>query len=266
MSPMKPVRYRARDGLDIPAYLTLPRADTGGKLPLVVLVHGGPWTEGYSWGFQEEVQHLASLGYAVLQPNFRGTLRYGWKHFRSGFKQWGHAMQEDLADGVAWAVQQGYVDKDRVCVAGANYGGYAAVMGLAATPGTFRCAVSFAGFTDPALFFDSGFSPLANSDFMRFSARELIGDPDKDRDLLARASPVRQADKIRAPVLLGVGGFDIFVPVSEASRLRSAIEGRGNQVEWLQFDDEINTLRKPANRLRFHEAVEKFLAASLRSP
>ena len=108
MSPMTPVRYKARDGLEIPAYLTIPRGSSGKNLPMVAVIHGGPWIPGDEWGFDREVQFLASRGYAVLQPNYRGTTRYGWKHFTASFKQWGLAMQDDITDGVQWAIEQGY--------------------------------------------------------------------------------------------------------------------------------------------------------------
>src|SRR6202049_1928352 len=123
MSPMQPVRYKARDGLKIPAYLTIPRGSSGKALPMVVMVHGGPWVDGDSWGWNPEVQFLASRGYAVLQPNYRGTTHYGWKHFASSFKQWGLAMQDDVTDGVSWAVAQGVADPNRVCIYGGRYRG-----------------------------------------------------------------------------------------------------------------------------------------------
>ncbi|HSS28774.1 MAG TPA: alpha/beta fold hydrolase, partial [Usitatibacter sp.] len=148
LSPMTPVRYAARDGLEIPAYLTIPRGSAGKNLPMVVMVHGGPWVTGDAWGFNPEVQFLASRGYAVLQPNYRGTTRYGWKHFSSSFHQWGLAMQDDITDGVKWAIAQGVADPKRICIYGASYGGYAAMMGLAKTPELFKCGVDYVGVTD----------------------------------------------------------------------------------------------------------------------
>src|SRR5437868_9881448 len=115
-APMRPVHYAARDRLSIPAYLTLPPTAEKKTLPMLVIIHGGPWIPGDEWGFDPEAQFFASRGYAVLQPNFRGTLRYGWKHFSSSFGQWGLTMQDDISDGVKWAVEQGVADPKRVCI------------------------------------------------------------------------------------------------------------------------------------------------------
>lgn len=150
------VRIQARDGLPIPAYLTLPPGEQNTKLPLVVLVHGGPWARGAAWGWDAEVQFLASRGYAVLQPEFRGGTGFGQKHFKAGFKQWGQTMQDDLADAARWAIAQGVADPKRVAIAGASYGGYAALMGLVKDPDLFRCAVNWVGVSDLNLLYSAG--------------------------------------------------------------------------------------------------------------
>ncbi len=168
---MKAVRYAARDGLEIPGYLTLPRGHDPKNLPLVVYVHGGPWVDGDSWRFDPDVQFLASRGYAVLQPNFRGTTRYGWKHFRASFGQWGLAMQDDITDGVKWAVDQGIADPKRVCIYGASYGGYATMMGLAKTPELYRCGIDYVGVTDIHLYLTIAWSDYANSDVIDYDAK-----------------------------------------------------------------------------------------------
>lgn len=266
MAAMRPVRYPARDGLEIPAYLTVPRGSAGKDLPLVVLVHGGPWVNGAQWRFDPEVQFLASRGYAVLQPNFRGTTRYGWKHFSSSFGQWGLAMQDDLEDGVRWAVREGVADGRRVCIAGASYGGYAAMMGLAKTPGLYRCGINWVGVTDLRLLFTAAWSDGAYSDFIQYRAKDMIGDPDRDRDRLAAVSPVQQAAKIRAPVLLAYGAQDRRVPLQHGTDLRSALEAAGGNVEWLLFEGEGHGFRKPENRRRFYQSVERFLARHLAGP
>ncbi len=265
MSPTRAVRYRARDGMDIPAYLTLPRNGAGKRHPMVVLVHRGPWTEGASWRFDAEVQHLASRGYAVLQPNYRGTLRYGWKHYRASFRQWGRAMQDDVADGAAWAIAQGHADKDRICIAGSGYGGYSALMGVVATPDLFKCAVSQGAVTDIAALFDIGAQQAALADYMQFSARETIGDPDREADYLNAVSPLRQAAKIRAPVLMAYGAEDTRVPPAQGERLRAELEKDGRKNVWIVIPGEDNAFRAPANQARYYKAVEQFLGESIGS-
>lgn len=148
MSEQQLVRYTARDGQSIPAWLTVPATTCGKQLPLVVLVHGAPYVRGSSWQWNAEVQFLASRGYAVLQPEFRGSTGFGAKHFRAGWKQWGLKMQNDLADGARWAIAEGIAEPRRICIAGASYGGDAALMGLVNDPDLFRCAIDWVGMTD----------------------------------------------------------------------------------------------------------------------
>ena len=143
MGRQEPVRYKARDGRDIPGLLTLP-ANGAKNAPLVVLVHGGPFTRGSHWGWKSETQFLASRGYAVLEPEFRGSVGYGGAHFKAGWKQWGLAMQDDIADGARWALAQGYADPQRICIAGGSYGGYAVLMGLAKDPDLYKCGIDWA--------------------------------------------------------------------------------------------------------------------------
>jgi len=153
MAHERTIHYKARDGLDIPARLTVPQGE-GKKLPLVLLVHGGPYMRGGSWGWDAESQFLASRGYAVLQPEFRGSTGFGVAHFRAGWKQWGLKMQDDIADGARWAIAQGIADPKRICIAGGSYGGYAALMGLIKDPDLFRCGIDWAGVTDINLLYD----------------------------------------------------------------------------------------------------------------
>jgi len=210
---MKPVTFTARDGLRIGGYLTLPPGRAPRALPLVLLVHGGPWVEGDQWGFDPEAQLFASRGYAVLQPNFRGTLRYGWKHLHSSYGQWGLAMEDDVADGVKWAVAQGIADPKRVCIYGASYGGYAAMMGIAKTPDLYRCGVNYVGVTDIPLFLTMTWADYAQSDFVDYDAKVMVGDPDRDAKRLAETSPVNLAARIKVPVLMAYGAADVRVPI-----------------------------------------------------
>ncbi|HEX3098678.1 MAG TPA: S9 family peptidase [Usitatibacter sp.] len=264
MSPMKPVRYTARDGLEIPAYLTLPRGGETKNLPLVMVVHGGPWVEGDQWGFDPEAQFLASRGYAVLQPNFRGTLRYGWKHMHSSFGQWGLAMEDDVADGVKWAVAQGIADPRRVCIYGASYGGYATMMGLAKTPELYRCGINYVGVTDIPLFLTMTWADYAHSDFIDYDAKVMVGDPDRDAKRLAETSPVNLAARIKAPVLMAYGAADVRVPIEHGTRMKDALDKAGAKYDWIVMDGEGHGFRDPQNQKAFYTAMEKFLARNLR--
>jgi dipeptidyl aminopeptidase/acylaminoacyl peptidase len=263
MSAMKPVHYAARDGLDIPSYLTVPKDSGGKKLPMVVMIHGGPNVPGDSWLWNPEVQFLASRGYAVLQPNFRGTTRYGWKHFRAGWHNWGLTMQDDITDGVKWAIDQGVADPDRICIYGASYGGYAAMMGVAKTPELFRCAVNYVGVTDLVLLLTARWSDTNNSDFSVEANKRRIGEVDKDGERLRITSPVNLASRIKAPVLMAYGGADIRVVPEHGTSMRSALERAGNPPQWILVDDEGHGYRKLENQVMFYGAMEKFLEKNL---
>jgi dipeptidyl aminopeptidase/acylaminoacyl peptidase len=263
MSPMKPVHYAARDGLDIPSYLTVPRDSVGKKLPMIVMIHGGPNVAGDGWGWNPEVQFLASRGYVVLQPNFRGTTRYGWKHFRAGWNQWGLTMQDDITDGVKWAVAEGVADPDRICIYGASYGGYAAMMGVAKTPELFKCAVNYVGVTDLVLLLTARWSDTNRSDFgVAINARR-IGDVDKDAERLRNTSPVNLASRIKAPVLMAYGGADIRVVPEHGTSMRDALTRAGNPPQWIMANDEGHGFRELENQVMFYGAMEKFLEKNL---
>jgi len=266
MAPMRPVRYAARDGLEIPAYVTLPPAGAQKNLPMVVVVHGGPWVPGDSWEFDPEVQFLAARGYAVLQPNFRGTTRYGWKHYSSSFRQWGLAMQDDIADGVKWAVAEGIADPKRVCIYGASYGGYATMMGLVRHPELYRCGVNYVGVTDLNLFLTASWADYAESDFIRYNVKELVGDADKDAAKLREVSPVALAAKIRAPVLMAYGAADVRVPIEHGTRMKAALEAAGQKPVWMVGEGEGHGFREMKNQKMFYEAMEKFLAENIGRP
>lgn len=259
MSPTRPLRYAARDGLPIPAYLTLPRGRHKG-LPMVVIVHGGPWVDGAGWTFDREAQFFASRGYAVLQPNFRGTTRYGWKHFSASFGQWGGTMQDDIEDGVRWAVAEGIADASRVCIYGGSYGGYAAMMGLAKTPDLYRCGVNFVGVTDLDLFLDATWSDYAYSDFISYSVKEMMGERAKWKD----NSPVKLAERIKSPVLLAYGSVDRRVPIEHGTRMRAALEDAGKKHEWMVMVGEGHGFRDMRSIEAYYGAVEKFLAEHLK--
>ncbi len=261
MGRQRPVRYKARDGREIPGLLTMPAGGATKNLPLVVLVHGGPYVRGSTWGFDPETQFLASRGYAVLEPEFRGTTGYGSAHFEAGWKQWGLAMQDDIADGVQWAVAQGITAPERVCIAGASYGGYAALMGLVNDGKLYRCAVSWVGVTDINLLYNGrwNFDSGTGDDFKAYGMPVLIGDQVKDAVQLKATSPIYQAARIDKPLLLAYGGADRRVPLFHGELFRDAVKKHNQQVEWVVYPEEGHGWSQPATRYDFWTRVEKFL-------
>jgi len=259
------VRYRARDGMSIPAYVTRPPDSPRAPLPLVVLVHGGPWVRGSAWEWDAEPQFLASRGYAVIQPEFRGSTGFGFDHFKAGWKQWGQAMQDDLADAAQWAVAQGIADPQRIAIAGASYGGYAALMGLVRNPEIFRCAVEWVGVTDINLLYTESWNDLSEV-VLQYDYPALVGDPKADAEALKLNSPLRNARKIVQPVLMAYGSQDIRVPIEHGRKLRSAIATPRDDIEWVVYTGEGHGWFKEENRIDFWTRVEKFLDKYLRSP
>jgi dipeptidyl aminopeptidase/acylaminoacyl peptidase len=259
MSHMTPVRYKARDGLEIPAYLTIPRGSSGRNLPLVMVIHGGPWVEGDEWFWDPEVQFLASRGYAVLQPNYRGTTRYGWKHYASSFKQWGGTMQDDITDGVKWAVAQGIADPARVCIYGGSYGGYATMMGLAKDPDLYKCGINYVGVTDLDLFVNATWSDFAYSAWRKNELKDTFGDWATESDKLKKVSPVELAGRIKAPVMMAYGASDVRVVPQHGFRMRAALQHAGKDPEWFIAEGEGHGYRDVDNQVMFYGAMEKFL-------
>jgi dipeptidyl aminopeptidase/acylaminoacyl peptidase len=257
------VRYKARDGLEIPAYLTLPQGAAKKNLPMVVLVHGGPWVRGSTWEWEADVQFLASRGYAVLQPEFRGSTGFGSHHFHAGWKQWGLAMQDDIADGAKWAIAQGIADPKRICIAGGSYGGYATLMGLARHPDIFRCGINMYGVTDITLRYDSTWSQDISTDSQRFSQPILVGDPVKDAEQLKATSPVNLADRIKQPLLMMYGGSDYRVPIKHGRLFRDAVKPHNQNVEWIEYLEEGHGLGLVKNRVDFWTRAEAFLEKHL---
>ena len=263
-SERKFVRYKARDGLEIPAYLTIPKGSSGKNLPLVVEIHGGPWIPKQTWGFNEHAQFFASRGYAVLQPDFRGTLGYGRRHYEASFGQWGFTMQDDITDGVEWLINEGIVDKSRICLVGASYGGYATLWGLMKTPDLYRCGVAYVALTDIGLYFSFDRWDMGRVLFTESErGRTLIGDPDRDRDKFRSVSPLYQVERLKAPVLLAYGGIDARVPLKHGTRLRSALDRHGKKYEWVVYNDEGHGFQHEKNRFDFYRRVDTFLKQHL---
>lgn len=250
VSPVRPIKYKASDGLEITGYLTLPKGRDAKNLPLVVLPHGGPEgrdTPGFDWWSQA----LASRGYAVLQPNFRGSEGFGWDFVKAGFGEWGKKMQTDLSDGVRDLAKQGVIDPKRVCIVGASYGGYAALAGATLDRGVYRCAVSVAGPSDLKKMLLSvreahnGQMSAAQRYWLRFMGADGIKDPD-----LATISPARLADKVEIPVLLIHGKDDTVVRYDQSQIMADALKKAGKPVAFVTLDGEDHWLSRGATRLK----------------
>ncbi|MCC6072596.1 alpha/beta hydrolase family protein [Massilia sp. GCM10020059] len=258
MASMNLVNFTARDGLKLPAYVTLPNTKVQKNLPMVVLPGGLPWTRNGMWDWDAEVQFLASRGYAVIQPEPRGVPGFGVRHSKAGNKQWGLAMQDDLADAVKWAVAEGIADPRRVCIAGGGYGGYAAMMGLIKTPELYRCGVNWSGITDIQAMFDRHWEHIAEAD-AGLELRKLVGDPDKDAVQFKATSPLHHAARLKSPLLLAYGEGDQRVPFSHGRKLYEALKPGNPHIEWLPYKSSVEDWRTRANRINLWTRIEAFL-------
>jgi dipeptidyl aminopeptidase/acylaminoacyl peptidase len=262
MAEMDFVRIKARDGQEVPTYITKPRGK--GPFPTVLWIHGGPYVRGFDWDFNDEAQFLASRGYLVIKPEFRGSTGYGDTHFRNGWRQWGLKMQDDMTDAVRWAIAQGMADPRRVAIAGGSYGGYAAMMGLVKEPELFKAGLNFVGVTDIGLMYSIGWSDFLDSTWSRYGMPKLIGDPKTDAAQLEQTSPLKQAGKIRQPVFMAYGEDDLRVPLPHGTRMRDALKASGNnQVEWVQYENEGHGFLLEKNRVDFYSRIERFLQKHL---
>jgi len=257
MAAMQPIHFKARDGIEINGYLTLPPGSDGKNLPLVVNPHGGPHGIRDDWGFNGETQLLASRGYAVMQVNFRGSGGYGEDFLRVGYKQWGLSMQDDLTDATKWAVQQGYADPKRLCIYGASYGGYAALEGVVREPDLYRCAIGYVGVYDLGLMYKDG--DTHHSLYGRRYLEMVLGTD--NADMRAR-SPAYNADKIKAAVMLVAGGRDERVPVAHFDELRDALDKRKFTYEWLLKDKEGHGFYRTDNKVELYTKMLAFLGAN----
>jgi dipeptidyl aminopeptidase/acylaminoacyl peptidase len=263
MATMAFERIKARDGRDLPVWVTR-SPDATGPLPAVVLVHGGPWLRGNVWGWNRWGQFLASRGYVVIEPEFRGSIGYGFAHYRAGFKQWGQAMQDDVADALKWAQAQGLAS-DKACIAGGSYGGYSTLMGLIKDPDLYRCGVAWVAVTDLDLYVSGSWwvhddIPEAGR---QYRLPDLVGDAVKDADLIATNSPVKQAARLKGPVLLAFGEDDQRVPLAHGKRMRDALRATGNEPTWITYPGEGHGFSVLKNRVDFAERMEAFLARYL---
>jgi dipeptidyl aminopeptidase/acylaminoacyl peptidase len=261
MSEMKPIRYKSSDGLEIPAYLTLPKGLEPKNLPLVVFPHGGPWARD-SWGFNGYAQFLANRGYAVLQPNFRASTGFGKKFLNAGNKQWGELMQDDITWGVKYLISQGIADPKRVGIMGGSYGGYATLAGVTFTPDLYAAAV--------AIVAPSNLNTLLNSippywEAIRQTFYERMGNPStpEGKAQLDRQSPLNHVEKIKTPLMIVQGANDPRVKQSESDQIVVALRERNYPVEYLLAPDEGHGFQRPVNNMAMIMSVEKFLAKHL---
>ncbi len=261
LSPMTSIRYPSSDGLEIQAYLTLPKGMGESNLPLIVVPHGGPWARDY-WRFDGYAQFLANRGFAVLQPNFRGSTGFGKDFLNAGNRQWGELMQDDITWGVKYLIEQGIADAERIGIFGGSYGGYATLAGLAFTPDLYAAGVSFVG--------PSNLITLLNSippywEAMRITLHSRMADPatEEGREWLKKASPLNAADNIVAPLMVVQGQNDPRVLKAESDQIVVALRERGFPVEYLNAPDEGHGFARPVNNMAFVAAMEKFFAEHL---
>ena len=256
-------RIKTRDGKEMPVWVTTP-ADAKGPRPAIMLVHGGPWTRGGQWRWDPETQFLASRGYVVIEPEFRGSSGYGHDWLRAGFKQWGQAMQDDVTDALRWAQSQKKAGA-KACIMGASYGGYSTLMGLIKDPAMYQCGVAAFAVADLELQVKGSFfvDDDLSKDDRRYGYRETIGDPEADREMLRANSPVLQAARIKAPLLLAFGELDRRVPIEHGQRMRDALIAAGQKPELIIYPGEGHGFGIPANRVDYYKRVEAFLAEHL---
>jgi len=252
-------RIQARDGHDLPVYVTRPAGK--GPWPTVVVVHGGPYLRGWDWEWDPESQFLASRGYLVVKPEYRGSTGYGNELFFSGMKQWGLKMQDDIADATIWAAKKGWADPARTCIEGGSYGGYATLMGLVRYPDLYRCGIASAAVTDLSLMFDVWWSD-SGDEWKNYGMPVMVGDPVKDAAQFTATSPIAQAARITRPLMLAHGGLDRRVPIEHAQQLRDALVAQHAPLTWVLYRDEGHGWNSPDNRADWFRRMEAFLAAN----
>jgi dipeptidyl aminopeptidase/acylaminoacyl peptidase len=259
LAEMKPIAYKARDGLDIHGYLTLPVGVEPKNLPAVVVVHGGPESRD-TWGYDSEVQLLANRGLAVLQVNYRISTGYGKAFWKAGFKQWGLKQQDDITDGVRWLIDQGIADPKRIAIYGGSYGGYATLMGLIKTPELYACGIDYVGVSNLFTLFKSipeYWKPLLEQMY------ETIGHPVKDKAQFEATSPTLLAERIQSPLFIAQGANDPRVVKEQSDAMVEALKKRGVDVQYMVKDNEGHGFRNEENRFDFYRAMDRFLAEHL---
>lgn len=256
LAKVKPVQYKARDGMTIYGYLTTPAGREAKNLPLVVFPHGGPWARDL-WGYDPYAQWLSNRGYAVLQPNFRASTGYGKQYLNAGDRQWAGAMHTDLLDGRDWVVKQGIADDKKVCIMGGSYGGYATLAGVTFSPDAFACGVDIVGPSNLNTLLKT--IPPYWATFVAIFHKRM----GEDEAFLKSQSPLFKADQIKAPLLIGQGANDPRVNKAESDQIVAAMRKNSKPVEYYVFPDEGHGFARPENRTAFNAASEEFLAKYL---
>jgi dipeptidyl aminopeptidase/acylaminoacyl peptidase len=256
LSAMKPIEFKARDGMKLYGYLTMPTGLGAKNLPMVEFVHGGPWSRD-EWGYNAYAQWLANRGYAVLQVNFRGSTGYGKQYMNAGDRQWAGTMRTDLLDGKDWAVKQGIADPAKVCIMGGSYGGYATLAGVTFSPDAFACGVDIVGPSNLYTLLKT-IPPYWSTGLANFHKR--MGDSEAE---LEAQSPLFKADQIKSPLLIGQGANDPRVNKAESDQIVAAMRKNDKPVQYYVFPDEGHGFARPANNMAFNAATEEFLAEHL---
>ena len=261
LAEMKPITYPSSDDMQVPAFLTLPRGVPAKNLPLVVHPHGGPWSRD-TWGYRGIVQFLANRGYAVLQPNFRGSTGYGKKFLNAANKQWGERMQDDLTWGVKHLVAQGIADPKRIAIFGGSYGGYASLAGVTFTPDLYAAAVPYVAPSSIITLMESFPAYWESGKRIWYTRTGDLTKPE-DRKMLERQSPINHADKIKTPLLVVHGANDPRVKQAESDRIVVSLRDRNFPVEYIVAPDEGHGFARPVNNMAMFAAMERFFARHL---
>ncbi|WP_379025764.1 S9 family peptidase [Parapedobacter deserti] len=251
---MKPVSFQSRDGLQIQGYLTMPLKSKGRKPPVIVYPHSGPSGRN-KWGFNPEVQFFANRGFAVFQINYRGSTGYGKEFWTAGFKEWGGKIQEDITDGVRWLIGEGLVDSSRIGIYGAGFGGYSALHGACFNSELYACAASYSGFTN--LFTYLKEIPPHLKPYLQMYY-EIIGNPEKESDLIKAMSPVFHTDNIRIPVFIAQGGKDSWSAVNETNQFVQKLKKRKIPITYILREEEGRYFRDEENRIQFYTELGAF--------
>jgi len=259
LMPQKPVAFHARDGLPLSGYLTYPQGGKRENLPVVVLVHDGPYRR-ESIAYDAEVQFLASRGYLVFQPNYRGSAGYGKRFWAAGFREWGGKIQTDIIDGVTWLIHRGIADRDRVAIMGTGFGGYSALHASIHHSSFYRCAVSMSGYVNLFTYFKE-IPPHQHQHVLTY--HDIIGDPVREADMFKAISPLFQADRVKIPVLFAQGGRDRFSTPADANRFVHRVRNGKTPIRYIYRADEGRKFRNEENRVHYYQEVEAFLAQYL---